>query len=90
MIVKGTKAQAEEIREECRVFLEGELKLMLNMEKSHITHVNDGFGASDHSQAWGARTDVVTTIPKEKAKGFVRRLSEALSGNQATDANVIR
>ncbi len=26
MIVKGTKAQAEEIREECRAFLEGKLK----------------------------------------------------------------
>ncbi|WP_268876358.1 group II intron maturase-specific domain-containing protein [Brucella thiophenivorans] len=26
---------------------------------------------------------VVTTIPKEKAKGFVRRLTEALSGNHS-------
>src|SRR4051812_10584384 len=32
VIVKGTKAQAEEIREECRAFLEGELKLTLNMD----------------------------------------------------------
>ena len=43
VIVKGTKAHAEVIREECRAFLEGRLKLTLNMDKTHITHVNDGF-----------------------------------------------
>ena len=25
------------------MFLEGDLKLTLNMDKTHITHVNDGF-----------------------------------------------
>ena len=43
VIVKGTKAHAEAIREECRAFLEDELKLTLNMGKTRITHVNDGF-----------------------------------------------
>lgn len=43
VIVKGTKAHAEAIREECQEFLEGKLKLTLNMDKTHITHVNDGF-----------------------------------------------
>ncbi len=42
LIVKGTKAQAEAIREECRGVLEGSLKLRLNMDKTKITHV-DGF-----------------------------------------------
>ena len=43
VIVKGTKAQAEAMREECRSFLEDELKLTLNMDKTHVTHVDDGF-----------------------------------------------
>ena len=43
IVVKGTRAHAEAVREGCREFLEGELKLTLNMEKTHITHVNDGF-----------------------------------------------
>ena len=54
-------------------------------EKTHITHVDDGFvllgqriirkrGANGHMS-------VVTTIPKEKAKAFVRKLTETLSGN---------
>jgi hypothetical protein len=87
VIVKGTKAQAEEIREECRAFLEGELKLTLNMEKTHVTHVNDGFVFLGHriirKRGGHGRMSVVTTIPKEKAKGFVRRLTETLSGNHS-------
>jgi len=85
VIVKGTKAHAENIREECRMFLEGDLKLTLNMEKSHITHVNDGFVFLGHriirKRGSSGRMSVVTTIPKEKAKAFVRKLSEALSGD---------
>jgi group II intron reverse transcriptase/maturase len=85
VIVKGTKAHAEEIREECRAFLEDDLKLTLNMEKTHITHVNDGFVFLGHriirKRGSHGRMSVVTTIPKEKAKGFARKLSEALSGN---------
>lgn len=43
IVVKGTREHAEAVRETCREFLKGELKLTLNMEKTHITHVNDGF-----------------------------------------------
>jgi group II intron reverse transcriptase/maturase len=85
VIVKGTKAHAEAIREECRRFLEGDLKLTLNMEKSHITHVNDGFVFLGHriirKRGSRGRMCVVTTIPREKAKAFARKLTEALSGD---------
>jgi group II intron reverse transcriptase/maturase len=85
VIVKGSKAQAETIREECRLFLESDLKLRLNMAKSHITHVNDGFVFLGHriirKRGSRGRMSVVTTIPKEKAKALARKLSEALSGD---------
>jgi len=85
IIVKGTKAHAEVIREECRSFLEGRLKLTLNMDKTHITHVDDGIVFLGHriirKRGSNGRMSVVTTIPKEKAKAFVGRLVEALSGN---------
>jgi len=85
VIVKGNKAHAEAIRKECRAFLEGRLKLTLNMEKTHITHVDDGFVFLGHriirKRGSNGRLSVVTTIPKEKAKTFARRLVEALSGN---------
>lgn len=85
VIVKGTKAHAEAIREECRAFLEDRLKLTLNMGKTHITHVDDGFVFLGHRiirrRGSNGRMSVVTTIPKEKAKTFARRLVEVLSGN---------
>lgn len=90
VIVKGTKVHAEAIREECRAFLEDRLKLTLNMDKTHITHVDDGFVFLGHriirKRGSSGRMSVVTTIPKEKAKTFTRRLVDALSGNHHTAA----
>lgn len=83
--VKGTKAHAEAIREECRAFLESDLNLTLNMEKTHITHVNDGFVFLGHriirKRGSSGRMGVVTTIPREKAKAFAHAMADTLSGN---------
>ncbi len=85
IIVKGTKAHAETIRAKCRAFLEEDLKLTLNMDKTHITHVNDGFIFLGHRiiRKRGIRGTMrpVTTIPKEKIKAFKHRLVKTLSGN---------
>jgi len=70
VVVKGTHAHTEAIREACRTFLEGRLKLTLNMEKAHITHVNDGFVFLGHRiirkrgpQGHRGHLRPVTTIP---------------------------
>nr|WP_093175367.1 group II intron reverse transcriptase/maturase [Pseudovibrio sp. Tun.PSC04-5.I4] len=88
VIVKGTKAQALAVREECRAFLEGDLALTLNMEKTHVTHVNDGFVFLGHRiiRKRGPRGVMrpVTTIPREKTSGFKHRLVKALSGDHNT------
>ncbi len=85
VIVKGTKSHADTIREECRVFLEDRLNLTLNMGKTHITHLNDGFVFLGHRiiRKRGPRGTMrpVTTIPKEKPRGFAARLVVQLSGN---------
>lgn len=85
VIVKGNKQHAEAIREECRAFLEGHLKLTLHMDKTHITHVNDGFTFLGHRliRKRGPRGIMrpVSTIPKEKSRGLARKLTAALSGN---------
>ena len=90
VVVKGTKAHAEAIREECRAFLEDRLKLTLNMDKTHITHVDDGFVFLGHriirKRGSSGRMSVVTTIPKEKAKSFACRMTDTLSGNHHTAA----
>lgn len=89
MVVKGSKAQAEVIREECREFLEGKLKLTLNMDKTHVTHVNDGFIFLGHRiiRKRGPRGTMrpVTTIPKDKFRNFAHKLVEELSGNYSAN-----
>ena len=89
VIVKGNRAQAEQICKECQMFLEGELKLTLNMEKTHITHVNDGFTFLGHRiiRKRGPRGTMrtVTTIPKDKFKNFARKLVKELSGNYSVN-----
>jgi group II intron reverse transcriptase/maturase len=85
LIVKGTKAQAEAIREECRGVLEDSLKLKLNMDKTRITHVNDGFIFLGHriirKRSRYGEMRVVSTIPKDKARNFAASLTALLSGN---------
>lgn len=85
LIVKGSKAQAEAIREECRQVLEESLKLRLNMDKTKITHVNDGFIFLGHriirKRSRYGDMRVVTTIPRDKARNFAATLTALLSGN---------
>jgi RNA-directed DNA polymerase len=84
-VVKGTKAHAQEVREACRAFLEGKLKLTLNMAKTHITHVNDGFVFLGHRiiRKRGPRGSMrpVKTIPWAKYRGLAQKIVKALSGN---------
>lgn len=85
LIVKGTKRHAEIIREESQAFLEGKLHLTLNMNKTHITHVDDGFVFLGHRiiRKRGGRGKMrpVTTIPKSKYSSFGNKIAELLSGN---------
>jgi len=41
--VRGTQAQAQDIKEECKRFLQEEMGLELSEEKTVITHISDGF-----------------------------------------------
>ncbi|AHC15636.1 group II intron reverse transcriptase/maturase [Salinispira pacifica] len=83
--VKGNRQHAELIREQARSFLEDTLHLTLNMEKTHITHVDDGFVFLGHRiiRKRGPRgiKRPVTTIPHQKAKAFARSIAQELSGN---------
>lgn len=85
IIVKGNKAHAVAIREQCRRFLEDKLKLTLNVEKSHITHVNDSFVFLGHRiiRKLGPRGTMraVTTIPKKRLRDFAEKLVKELNSN---------
>ena len=85
VVVKGSKAHAQVMREACRGFLEDHLKLTLNMEKTHITHVNDGFVFLGHriirKRGSRGRMRPVTTIPWDKYRRFAEKLVKQLSGD---------
>ena len=85
LVVKGTKVHAEVVREACRSFLEDQLKLTLNMEKTRITHVDDGFVFLGHriirKRGPRGRMRPVTTIPWEKYRLFAEKIVQQLSGN---------
>lgn len=42
-LTNGGKAEAVQLRDEIQAFLWEDLKLELSVEKTHVTHVNDGF-----------------------------------------------
>lgn len=90
VIVKGTLQDAETIREQCKDFLEGKLKLTLNMDKTHITHVNDDFTFLGHriirKRGPKGSMRVVTGIPKDKCKSFIRSLTNELSTDHSCSA----
>lgn len=89
VVVKGTHAHAEAICEACRTFLEGQLTLTLNMEKTHITHVNDGVVFLSHriirKRSPRGQLRPVTTIPWEKYRGCTAELVKELSGNYSVN-----
>ena len=78
IVVNGTRKQAENFREICREYLEGKLRLKLNMEKTLITHVNDGFDFLGHRivRKRGGRGNMrpVTLIPQRKYRSLVEGL----------------
>jgi RNA-directed DNA polymerase len=43
LLVKGTRAQAEALKEQIATLLATELKLTLSRAKTLVTHINDGF-----------------------------------------------
>lgn len=85
LVIKGSKRHAEDIREQCRTFLEETLRLKLNMNKTHITHVDDGFDFLGHRiiRKRGPHGNMrpVTTIPKNKYRHFSNEMTKLLSGN---------
>lgn len=89
VIVKGNKQQAEVIKEECRQFLETGLKLQLNLEKTAITHVNDGFIFLGHriirKRGPKGTLRAVTQIPLKKFQTFAAKVVKELSGNYDVD-----
>jgi group II intron reverse transcriptase/maturase len=71
LLTNGSKAEAYRLREEFHTFLADKLKLELSVEKTHITHVNNGFTfLGFHVRRYVSAHDrpKLLVTPSEKAK----------------------
>lgn len=91
LIVKGTRADAQSIKDRCRRFLDEELRLTLNIEKTCVTHVNDGFVFLGHrivrKRSGRGHMRPVTGIPHENIRRLTFKITQLLSSNYDKDAH---
>jgi len=90
VLCNGTRAQAEAMRQELHSFLRAELKLELSLEKTRITHVNDGF---QFLGFWIQRRIGTTgkmvpkiLIPEEAQRKYLHKMRQALSASTHQDS----
>ena len=82
VLCNGTKAQAEAMRQELHQFLQADLKLELSLEKTKVTHVDDGFKFLGFwlQRRVGTKGKRVTKvlIPEEAPRAFLGKIRRAL------------
>jgi group II intron reverse transcriptase/maturase len=75
LLTNGGKEEAYRLRDEFQSFLEEELKLELSVEKTHVTHVNDGFNfLGFHVRRYVSRDDrpKLLVTPSDKAQARLK------------------
>jgi group II intron reverse transcriptase/maturase len=75
LLTNGSKAAAHRLRDEIQRFLWDELRLELSVEKTHVTHVNDGFDfLGFHVRRYVSQQDrpKVLILPSKKAQTRVK------------------
>ena len=81
MLVHGTQSDADTLRAEIGEMLDRELAMTLSAEKTHITHIDDGFvflGFCIQRRRRGDGRRVVRTFPsKQNLAGVMRKIKQA-------------
>jgi RNA-directed DNA polymerase len=70
VLVRGTEAQAQAIKEQTAEFMREQMRLTLSPEKTAITHVDDGFdllGFRVKRAPWRGKKRVAYTFPSRRA-----------------------
>lgn len=90
VLVHGTKPDAEALKTEIGELLASKLKMTLSDEKTHITHIDDGFvflGFHIQRRTWGS-SRVVLTIPSKQALASVMRKIKTLTRRGTTSLSL--
>jgi RNA-directed DNA polymerase len=70
VLVRGTEAQAHQIKEQTAEFMREQMRLTLSPEKTHVTHVDDGFdllGSRIVRAPWRGSKRVAYAFPSKRA-----------------------
>ena len=92
ILVRGTKAQAQAIKEQTTEFMAEHLRLTLSPEKTHITHVDDGFdllGFRIVRKPWRTTgKHVAYTFPSERALREIMHRIKTLTSRSTTNLSL--
>jgi RNA-directed DNA polymerase len=91
VLVHGTQSEAEALRAEIGALLARKLRMTLSAEKTHITHIDDGFvflGFHIQAKTRGNGGRVVLTIPAKHALAAVMRKIKQLTGRGTTSLSL--
>lgn len=94
LLTNGSKAEAMRLKDEIKTFLEEELALKLSEEKTHITHVNDGFDfLGFHVQRYVSAHDrpkVLVTPASENLKKLKHKIKEMTKRKHFQDSPLLK
>lgn len=86
IVVRGTRQQAEEIRDEAARVLRGELRMELSADKTLVTHVDEGFDFLGHHirrRPWKGKK-VAMTYPSKKSLEAIKNKVKTLTTRSTT------
>jgi RNA-directed DNA polymerase len=92
VLVRGTEAQAHELKEQTAEFMREQMRLTLSPEKTAITHVDDGFdllGFRIQRKPWRtAGKHVAYTFPSKRALREVMHRIKTLTNRSTTNLSL--
>jgi RNA-directed DNA polymerase len=91
VLVHGTRSEAEALKAEIGALLASRLKMTLSVEKTHITHIDDGFvflGFHIQSKTRGDGRRAVLTIPAKQALASVMHKIKKLTARGTTSLSL--
>ncbi|MFI8391814.1 group II intron maturase-specific domain-containing protein [Streptomyces sp. NPDC085540] len=91
VLLHGTKSEAETLKAEIGELLARKLKMTLSVEKTHITHIDDGFvflGFHIQRRPFGDGRRIVLTIPSKLALASVMHKIKKLTGRSTTSLSL--
>jgi group II intron reverse transcriptase/maturase len=94
LLTNGSKQEAYRLRDEFQTFLATELQLELAVEKTHVTHVNDGFDfLGFHVQRYVSGHDrpKMLVMPSDKAQQRLKaKIKEMTARQRFRDAPLLK